>query len=167
MELAFLTVQQHDLRLSKAVKEQALSSLVSSQPNSSHRPSEEAPFRRMYDFWFASILWAEHFDLPPLEGAKTEKFVAVGSTSADAKLDAWMLELLLLIAVRRLRPDVNTLPEANDVFRLANELAAAGAPRLLAELESHSDLMEPRLYTTVELFRNAAGVAKEASRSKR
>jgi hypothetical protein len=78
-----------------------------------------------------------------------------------------MLELLLLIAVRRLRPDVNTLPEANDVFRLANELAAAGAPRLLAELESHSDLMEPRLYTTVELFRNAAGVAKEASRSKR
>ena len=78
-----------------------------------------------------------------------------------------MLELLLLIAVRRLEPDVNTLPEPGDVFKLANELAAAGAPRLIDEIERRSDLMEPRLYTTSELFREAAGVGKESSRTKR
>jgi hypothetical protein len=167
MDVSFLTARQHDLRLPKQIKEKALASLVSSQPNASHRALEEAPFRRMYDFWFASVLWAEHSDLAPLTGAKTEKFIAVGPTPADAKPESWMLELLLLIAVRRMEPDVNTLPDASDVFKLANELAAAGAPRLMDEIERCSDLMEPRLYTTAELFREAAGIGRESSRAKR
>jgi hypothetical protein len=167
MDVSFLTARQHDLKLPKQIKDKALASLVSSQPNASHRSIEEAPFRRMYDFWFASVLWAEHADMEPISGSKTEKFIAAGPTPADAKLDSWMLELLLLIAVRRLEPDVNTLPEPGDVFKLANELAAAGAPRLIDEIERRSDLMEPRLYTTSELFREAAGVGKESSRTKR
>lgn len=167
MDVSFLTARQHDLRLPKQIKDKALASLVSSQPNASHRSIEEAPFRRMYDFWFASVLWAEQADLEPLAGAKTEKFIAAGPTPADAKLDSWMLEILLLVAVRRLEPDVNTLPEAGDVFKLANELAAAGAPRLIDEIERRSDLMEPRLYTVAELFREAAGIGRDAARTRR
>jgi hypothetical protein len=167
MDVSFLTARQHDLRLPKQIKDKAFATLVSSQPNAGHRSIEEAPFRRMYDFWFASVLWAEHSDSEPVSAAKTEKFISVGPTPSDAKPDTWMLELLLLIAVRRLKPDVNTLPEPTDVFKLANELAAAGAPRLIDEIERRSDLMEPRLYTAADLFREAAGIGKEASRTKR
>jgi hypothetical protein len=167
MDVSFLTARQHDLKLPKQIKDKALATLVSSQPNAGHRSIEEAPFRRMYDFWFASVLWAEHSDSESISGAKTEKFIAVGPTPSDAKPDTWMLELLLLIAVRRLKPDVNTLPEPAEVFKLANELAAAGAPRLIDEIERRSDLMEPRLYTVADLFREAAGIGKEASRTKR
>lgn len=166
MDISFLTARQHDLRLPKAVKEKALTSFVSNQPNSTHRPSDEAPFRRMYDFWFASILWAEHNDLVPVTGVATEKFVSAGPTPSDAKLEDWMLELLLLIAVHRLKFDVNTLPDASHVFKLANELAAVGAPRLIEELERHADIMEPRLYTTVALFREAAAAERGANRNK-
>ena len=121
----------------------------------------------MYDFWFAAVLWAEHHELEPVSGSKAEKFIAVGPTPNDAKPETWMLELLLLIAVRRLEPDVNALPEPTDVFKLANELAAAGAPLLLDELERSADLMEPLLYTTAELFRGMTGIGKEAVRTKR
>jgi hypothetical protein len=167
MDVSFLAARQHDLRLPKIVKDKALSSLVASQPNASHRSIEEAPFRRMYDFWFAAVLWAEHHELEPATGARMEKFISVGPTPNDAKPETWMLELLLLIAVRRLEPDVNTLPEPADVFKLANELAAAGSPLLLDEIERSADLMEPRLYTTAEFFREAAGVSKGATRSRR
>lgn len=167
MDVSFLTARQHDLRLPKSVKEKAQEQWVSFQPAGPRRPSDEAPFRRMYDFWLAAILWAEHHDLRPQEQAKTEKFIASGPTPADAKLDAWILELLLLIAVRRLKPDVNTLPEAAEVFKLANELAAIGAPKLLDELDKRCDIMEPRLYTTVELFRETVGCGKESPRAGR
>jgi hypothetical protein len=167
MDVSFLAARQHDLRLPKQIKDKALTSLVASQPNASHRSIEEAPFRRMYDFWLAAVLWAEHHALEPMSGAKTEKFISVGPTPNDAKPEIWMLELLLLIAVRRLEPDVNALPEPADVFKLANELAAAGAPLLIDELERSADLMEPRLYTTAELFREAAGIGRESSRAKR
>jgi hypothetical protein len=156
MDVSFLTARQHELRLPTGVKGKALTSLVSSQPTGSHRSVDDAPFRRMYDFWFASIIWAEHHDLPIAGNSRSEKFVSVGPTQSDVRPDTAMLELLLLIAVRRLSPDVNSLPEASAVFKLANELAAVGAPRLIESIESRSDLMEPRLYTTVSLFRDAA-----------
>lgn len=167
MDVSFLAARQHDLRLPKQIKDKALASLVASQPNARHRSIEEAPFRRMYEFWFAAVLWAEHHELEAASGSKLEKFISVGPTPSDAKPETWMLELLLLIAVRHLEPDVNTLPEPADVFRLANELAAAGAPLLIDELERGADLMEPRLYTTAELFREAAGVGKGTGRSRR
>jgi len=167
MDVSFLTAHQHDLRLPKPAKDKALAAWVSSQPIGQHRPIEDAPFRKMYDFWFASILWAEHHDLSPAEGASTEKFISAGPTSADARLETWVLELLLLIAVRRLKPDVDTLPEAKQVFKLANNLAAVGASRLLDELDRRSDLMEPRLYTTVEMFREAAAAGKDLPRARR
>lgn len=165
MDISFLTARQHDLRLPKAIKEKAFASFVSNQPNSSHRPSDEAPFRRMYDFWFASILWAEHNNLSPVSGVATEKFVSAGPTPSDAKLENWMLELLLLIAVHRLQPDINMLPDPNQVFKLANEMAAVGAPRLIEELRN-AGMMEPLLYTTVALFREAAAAEKGATRAK-
>ena len=166
MDISFLTARQHDLRLPKAVKDKALASFVSNQPIGPQRPSDDAPFRRMYDFWFASILWAEYKDLSPVNGAATEKFVSAGPTTSDAKLEDWMLELLLLIAVHRMKFDVNTLPDPSQVFKLANELAAVGAPRLIEELERHADIMEPRLYTTVALFREATIAGKNQSRNK-
>ena len=166
MDTSFLTARQHDLRLPKAVKDKALASFVSNQPSGPHRPSDDAPFRRMYDFWFASILWAEYKDLSPVNGAATEKFVSAGPTPNDAKLEDWMLELLLLIAVHRMKFDVNTLPDPTQVFKLANELAAVGAPSLIEALGNCFDLMEPQLYTTVELFREAACAEQGASRAK-
>ena len=167
MDVDFLFARQHELRLPKSVKDKALVSFVSSQPNGPHRPRENAPFQKMYDFWFASILWAEHHDLEPIIDTKSVKFIAVGPTDADTRLENWMLELLLLIAVCRLQPDVNTLPDASDVFKLANELAVAGAQPLLDRLQGTDDLMEPSLYTTVELFRETAGCGKESPRAGR
>ena len=166
MEISFLTARQHDLKLAKQFKEKASATLVSSQPNAAHRSIEEAPFRRMLDFWFAASLWAEHRSLEPVSGTRPEKFISVGPTSSDVRPEGWMLELLLLIAVRRLKPDVDRLPEAVDVFRLANELAAAGAPGLIEEIERKSDLMEPRLYTAADLFREAANIKKPAVRAR-
>lgn len=156
MDVSFLTSRQHDLRLPAAIRDRAADSWVTSQSSANTRSFEEAPFRRMYHFWLAAILWAEHLGLEPDSSAKGEKFVSSGPTPSDVHLDAWILELLLLIAVRRLRPDVDALPEASDVFALANRLAAAGGHRLLMDLESKSDILEPRLYTATTMFREAA-----------
>ena len=160
MDVVFLTARQHDLRLPKSVKERALSTLVAHQPNAPMRPADDAPFRRMYHFWFASIVWAEHNDLPPIDASKSEMFIKAGPTESDAQLDAAMLELLLLIAVRRLSPDVNTLPEPAAVFKLANALAAAGAPHLIDAISRQSDLMEPTLYVVTRIFQESAARAR-------
>jgi hypothetical protein len=84
-------------------------------------------------------------------------FIKAGPTDADARLSPAMLEILLLIAVRRLSPDVNSLPDPAAVFKLANELAAAGAPRLIEEISRRSDLMEPPLYVVTRMFQEEAG----------
>ena len=57
------------------------------------------------------------------------------------------------------------LPDPNQVFKLANEMAAVGAPRLIEELRN-AGMMEPLLYTTVALFREAAAAEKGATRAK-
>jgi hypothetical protein len=157
MDVSFLTARQHDLRLPKAVKEKALATLVAHQPTGPQRAIDDAPFRRMYDFWFASIVWAEHADLPKADSSNSEMFIKAGPTDADARLSPAMLEILLLIAVRRLSPDVNSLPDPAAVFKLANELAAAGAPRLIEEISRRSDLMEPPLYVVTRMFQEEAG----------
>jgi hypothetical protein len=156
MDISFLTSRQHDLRLPAAVRDRAAASWVSTQANLSNKSIEEAPFRRMYNFWLAGIVWAEYLNLEPDASAKGEKFVSSGPTPNDVHLDTWILEMLLLIAVNRLQPDVDELPDAADVFSLANKLAAAGTARLLADLESRADILEPRLYTATNMFQSAA-----------
>jgi len=155
MNVSFLTSRQHDLRLPAAIKDRAASWVIT--PSSANiRSFEEAPFRRMYQFWFAAILWAEHLGLEPDSSARGEKFVSAGPTPNDVHLDGWILEFLVLIAVHRLRTDVDALPEASSVFALANTLAAAGGHRLLMDLESKADILEPRLYTATTVFQQAA-----------
>lgn len=156
MDVSFLTSRQHDLRLPAAVRERAAASWVSTQANLSNKSIEEAPFRRMYNFWLAGIVWAEYLNLEPDASAKGEKFVSSGPTPNDVHLDTWILEVLLLIAVNRLQPDVDELPDAADVFSLANKLAAVGTVRLIADLESRADILEPRLYTATNMFQSAA-----------
>lgn len=156
MDTAFLTAKQHDLRLPKAVLESGRSLVSHHQSAGAHRQREEAPFRRMADLWFAAVVWAEHGRLVADSTPKLEKFASVGPYQNDVTLDRWMLEILLLVSVRRLEPDLSTQPDPAEIFRLANQLAATGAPALLEAIKRDSDIGEPQLYTTVELFRGSA-----------
>jgi hypothetical protein len=154
MALPNLISSQRSLRLVESVKERALL-WVQQQPSTVHRLPSEAPFRRLFDFWFASITWAVARDLPPTVKPKGKKFVSIGPTAQDVRPQGWKLQLLILLAVRDYGYEDTRSQQPSAIVELANRYAEAGAEALLSELESAREFAVPKLYRLTDVFTDA------------
>lgn len=151
MSMPSLRATQHSIRLPDDLKERALL-WVQTQAATAHRKPTDAPFRRLIDFWFAAIAWAVHSNIQPVQEATGSKFVSIGPKSQDVNIEDWKCDLLTVLAVREFGHDNPKAQNPAEIVDLANRYAEAGAPLLVAKLESAQDLAIPMLYRVTDLF---------------
>ena len=151
MSMPSLRANQHSIRLPDDIKEKALR-WVQSQAATSHRKPTDAPFKRLIDFWFASIAWAVNTGLSPVEAASGGKFVSIGPKSQDVNIEDWKCDLLTVLAVRDFGHEDPRTQSPPEIIDLANRYAEAGAPALVAKLELMEELTIPMLYRVTDLF---------------
>lgn len=162
MDTTFLTDSQH--RLCFPADFAPPDNWIASQ-NRSSDPTD-APFRRKVEFWLLSIAYAIRRKFPPNMNARLEHFATVGPNERnDVKLDSQVLQLLLHVAIWHRRADITreTVPSAEDVFKICNAYSAAAASALLDEFEGVSgSALDP---TAVKLAKLAGRlVSNPASR---
>ena len=156
------TAQSSRLYLPEKVKEQAKDRWVRQQQVKAHQSIDEAPFPRMIDFWFASIVMAAHRELPiPLEPSGAH-FVTVGPNKQDVQRfpDFWE-QTLTLLAVKTLGYDDPDCVKPTEVLKLANRFADVGSVALLSALEESADMASARLYVLADLFTEMATATLE------
>lgn len=151
MSIPSLRSTQHSIKLLDGIKEKALS-WVQTQAVTAHRKPSDAPFRRLIDFWFASIAWAIHSGLAPAKSSSGTKFVSIGPKAQDVNIEDWKCELLIVLAIREFGHEDPRTQIAAEIVDLANRYAEAGAPALVAKLESVQELAIPMLYRVTDLF---------------
>jgi hypothetical protein len=151
MSIPSLRASQHSIKLPDDIKEKALR-WVQSQAATTHRKPTDAPFKRLIDFWFASIAWAVHTDLQPVGASSGGKFVSIGPKSQDVNFEDWKCDLLAVLAVRDFGHEDSRTQNASEIVDLANRYAEAGAPALVTKLESVQELAIPMLYRVTDLF---------------
>src|SRR5262245_44839454 len=130
MALPNLVSSQHPICLPDDVKEQALR-WVQTQTTMAHRTPQDAPFRRLIDFWFAAIAWAIQNGLSPVTKVQGTKFVSIGPKPQDVRLQPWRLDLLVLLGVRDFGHEDARAQSPQEIIDLANRYAEAGAGSLL------------------------------------
>ena len=146
------TGSQHRLLLPDEIKDRAVR-WIQTQTTTAYRNADQAPFRRMIDFWFTAIAWAVHHGVPPVEQATGRFFVSLGPNPNDIRnFEEWRADLLAVLAVRDYGADSPDTRDTRKVIDLANRYAEAGAPLLLDRLEEDTDLALPRLYLVAELL---------------
>jgi hypothetical protein len=146
------TGSQHRLLLPDDVKDRA-APWIQTQPTSAYRTADQAPFRRMIDFWFTAIAWAVFDGTKPVDAASGRLFVNLGPNPNDIRhFEEWRADLLTVLAVRDFGVESSDLQDTRKVIDLANRYAEAGAPLLLDRLEQSADLALPRLYVVADLL---------------
>ena len=151
MSIQPLTAAQHSIMLPESIREKALR-WVQTQAAASHRKPTDAPFRRLIDFWFASIAWAVHKNVKPVKECSGTKFVSIGPKSNDVTLEDWRCDLLTILAVCEFGHDDEQVQDLRSVVDLANRYAEAGAPGLVEALEGMEEFAVPMLYRVIDLF---------------
>jgi len=146
------TGSQHRLLLPEEVKDR-VAPWIQTQPTTAYRTADQAPFRRMIDFWFSSIAWAVSQEAAPVEEATGRFFVNLGPNPNDIRsFEEWRADLLTILAVRDFGVDSADVSDTRKVIDLANRYAEAGAPLLLDRLEQSADLALPRLYVVADIL---------------
>ncbi len=151
MALINIASSQRTILLPENIKERA-QQWVQTQPSGPHRTPRDAPFRRMIDFWFASIAWAVENNIPAVTVAEGTKFVSIGPTPQDVRLQDWKLDLLVLIAVRDFGHEDVRSQQPLPIIDLANRYAEAGGEPLLRDLDSVEEFAVPKLYRVTDLL---------------
>lgn len=160
MPILTFTGSQHRLLLPDEVKERA-TPWIQRQATNTYRTADQAPFRRMIDFWFTAITWAVRHEVQPVAKATGGLFVNLGPNPNDVRnFDEWRADLLVILAVHQFGPDSSDVSDTRKVIDLANRYAEAGAPLLLERFERGMDLSLPRLYQVADLL---AGLVTEGS----
>ena len=90
-----------------------------------------SPFPRMIDFWFLSVCVACRLGLEPAEITKSKTIKITGASIFGS--DPWRIHMLMLIAVSK-SGNVKIVSEPNRMLSLANGLAVAGIPKVIAML---------------------------------
>ncbi|MFE6173702.1 hypothetical protein [Streptomyces sp. NPDC056464] len=163
MPILTFTGSQHRLLLPDEIKERA-TPWIQRQATNAYRTADQAPFRRMIDFWFMAIAWAVRHEAQPVEKATGGLFVNLGPNPNDVRnFDEWRADLLVILAVRDFGSDSPDVANARKVIDLANRYAEAGAPLLLERLERSMDLSLPRLYQIADLL---AGLVTEGTETR-
>lgn len=146
------TGSQHRLLLPDQIKDRAVP-WIQVQATTRYRTADQAPFRRMIDFWFTAIAWAVRHGVQPVEQATGRSFVSLGPNPNDIRnFEEWRADLLAILAVRDFGTDSPDVSNTRKVVDLANRYAEAGAPLLLERLEHSVDLALPRLYLVADIF---------------
>jgi hypothetical protein len=157
------TGSQHRLLLPDWVKDR-IAPWIQTQTTTSYRTADQAPFRRMIDFWFTAIAWAVYNGTNPVAEATGRFFVNLGPNTNDIRnFEEWRSDLLAILAVRDFGVDSPDVSDTRKIIDLANRYAEAGAPLLLDRLEQSADLALPRLYVVADIL--AQLVAETAARS--
>jgi hypothetical protein len=150
------TGSQHRLLLPDGIKDRA-TPWIQTQPTTAYRSADQAPFRRMIDFWFTSIAWAIHQGIEPASEASGRHFVNLGPNPNDIRnFEEWRADLLTILAVREFGVDSPDIADTRKIIDLANRYAEAGAPVLLDRLEQSTDLALPRLYVVADILGDIA-----------
>jgi hypothetical protein len=154
------TGSQHRLLLPDRVKDR-VTPWIQTQPTTAYRTADQAPFRRMIDFWFTAIAWAVSHEAEPAEQATGRFFVNLGPNPNDIRnFEEWRADLLTILAVRDFGEDSPDVSDTRKIIDLANRYAEAGAPLLLDRLEQGADLALPRLYVVADIL---AGLVTETA----
>jgi hypothetical protein len=154
------TGSQHRLLLPEKIKDRAMP-WIQTQATTTYRNADQAPFRRMIDFWFAAIAWAVRHGIGPVNEPTGRMFVNLGPNPNDIRhLEEWRADLLAILAVRDFGVDSPDVTDTRKVIGLANGYAEAGAPLLLETLEQGTDLALPRLYLVADTL---SGLVTEAA----
>jgi len=154
------TGSQHRLLLPDKIKDRA-APWIQTQPTTAYRTADQAPFRRMIDFWFTAIAWAVRHNVQPVDQVTGRFFVNLGPNPNDIRnLEEWRADLLAILAVRDFGVDSPDVTDTRKVIALANGYAEAGAPLLLDFLEQSTDLALPRLYLVADIM---SGLVTEAA----
>jgi hypothetical protein len=157
------TGSQHRLLLPEEIKDRA-APWIQTQPTTRYRTADQAPFRRMIDFWFTAIAWAVSQSAEPVDQATGRLFVNLGPNPNDVRnFEEWRAELLVVLAVRDFGADSPDVADSRRIIDLANRYAEAGAPLLLDCLEENADLALPRLYVVADIL---AGIVTERAAQK-
>ncbi|MCY4675000.1 MAG: hypothetical protein OXD43_14785 [Bacteroidetes bacterium] len=94
---------------------------------------DESPFPRMIDFWFLSVCVACRLGLEPANITKNKTVKIIdGSIFAS---DPWRIHTLMLIAISSKNGDVKIVSEPHKMLSIANGLAIAGIPKVIAMLK--------------------------------
>lgn len=161
------TGSQHRLLLPDGIKDR-VAPWIQTQPTTSYRTADQAPFRRMIDFWFTSIAWAVCHCTEPVAEATGRFFVSLGPNPNDIRnFEEWRADLLAILAVRDFGVDSPDVADTRKIIDLANRYAEAGAPLLLEGLEQRADLALPRLYVIANILDGLVteAVARRSDRS--
>lgn len=143
---------QHRLLLPDRIKDR-VTPWIQVQATTAYRTADQAPFRRMIDFWFAAIAWAIRHGVKPAEDATGRFFVNLGPNPNDIRnFEEWRADLLAILAVRDFGVDSPDVTDTRKVINLANRYAEAGAPLLLDRLEQSTNLALPRLYVVADIL---------------
>lgn len=146
------TGSQHRLLLPDNIKDR-VAPWIQTQPTTAYRSADQAPFRRMIDFWFTAIAWAVSYGVEPATETTGRFFVNLGPNPNDIRnFEEWRADLLTILAVRDFGVDSPDVLETRKVIDLANRYAEAGAPLLLDRLEESADLALPKLYVVAEIL---------------
>lgn len=157
------TGSQHRLLLPEAIKDRA-APWIQTQPTTRYRTADQAPFRRMIDFWFTAVAWAVSQGADPADQATGRMFVNLGPNPNDIRnLEEWRAELLVILGVRDFGVDSLDVTDTRKIVDLANRYAEVGAPLLLDCLEDSADLALPRLYVVADIL---AGIVTERAAQK-
>lgn len=150
-----LTESQHALKLPSDVKEKALQ-WVQAQPVGKSRRPDEAPFRRLIDFWFTAIAWAVHEGFEAAERASGSKFVSIGPNPQDVRhVSDDRVALLRILAVAEFGFDSQEIKDASQIVELGNRYAERGGAALVSKLREIDDFAEPILYRLSSVFQAA------------
>jgi hypothetical protein len=146
------TGSQHRLLLPEDVKDR-VAPWIQTQATTTYRSADQAPFRRMVDFWFTAIAWAVAYGIEPAQVTTGRLFVNLGPNPNDIRnFDEWRAELLTILAVRDFGVDSPGIQDTRKIIDLANRYAEAGAPLLLDALEERADLALPKLYVVADML---------------
>ena len=94
---------------------------------------DESPFERMIDLWFAGLSLAVHDGLKPMNLTGIQTSNMTPGSIFDGR-DSWRISVIMLVAVA-MENSVDIVAIPSRIMAIANGLAAAGVPNVVAMLE--------------------------------
>ena len=110
-------------------------------------PSDEAPFPRRVDMWFAAVALAAHEGLRPVDLGTRSTVQFVQGSIFDA--DAWRVRALMLLGLA-IDQSIDVVENSARMMTIANGLAAVGQPLVVEMLNGGQDRPIWNLSTALE-----------------
>ena len=110
-------------------------------------PSDEAPFQRRVDMWFAAVALAARNGLRSVDLRSRSTVSFVQGSIFDS--DAWRVRALMLLALA-IEQSIEVVENPARMITIANGLAAVGQPQLVEMLNRGQDRPIWNLSTALE-----------------